>query len=612
MAQKIRAFDWSTTPLGAIDTWPPAVRIAVDMAIASTQPICLFLGDDLIAIFNDAYIPLIGEKRDSLGEPYRVTYAEVWEELGPVAMKALAGEAVFFEDYPIVLDRFGKPETGWFTFSYSPLRDEHGRIVGIIDAVIETTGKVLARQEVARAHERLTVLFEQAPTFMALLQGPEHRFEYANPQYRRLVGDRDVIGRTVAGALPETVPQGFVALLDQVFASGQPFTATGAKVELIDPVTEKVEERFLDFVYQPIRGPAGNITGIFVEGADVTARVRSEFALRDSEQHFRDMADSINQMIWVTRPDGFHEYYNRRWYDYTGVASGSTDGDGWNAIFHPEDQPRAWERWRHSLETGEPYEIEYRLRRRDGVYRWALGRAECVRGRDGRITRWYGTCTDIQDLVDARQSAEAANLAKSEFLANMSHEIRTPMNAVIGLSTLIAKSSPLTARQHEFIRTLQMSADSLLALINDLLDIAKIEARTVELESIPFSLDRLVQEVASMMAVPVRDKGLSFAAEGECAEGRMFVGDPTRLRQIIVNLWSNAIKFTAEGGVHISITCHPEAREDHEIVCIAVKDTGIGIAADKIGAIFDKFVQADSSINRRYGGTGLGLAITKT
>ncbi|MGZ3299164.1 MAG: hypothetical protein ACXU8O_09120, partial [Asticcacaulis sp.] len=160
MAQKIRAFDWSTTPLGAIDTWPPAVRIAVDMAIASTQPICLFLGDDLIAIFNDAYIPLIGEKRDSLGEPYRVTYAEVWEELGPVAMKALAGRSVFFEDYPIALDRFGQPETGYFTFSYSPLRDEHGRIIGIIDSVVETTKNVLAREEVARAHERLTVLFE--------------------------------------------------------------------------------------------------------------------------------------------------------------------------------------------------------------------------------------------------------------------------------------------------------------------------------------------------------------------------------------------------------------------------------------------------------------------
>ena len=215
-------------------------------------------------------------------------------------------------------------------------------------------------------------------------------------------------------------------------------------------------------------------------------------------------------------------------------------------------------------------------------------------------------------LEGERLSAEHANVAKSEFLANMSHEIRTPMNAVIGLSTILAASKPLNEKQRQFIHTLQLSADSLLALINDLLDIAKIEARTVELEQIPFSLPRLIQEVTSMMAVQVKQKGLHFSAEGDCADHRMFVGDPTRLRQIILNLCSNAIKFTSEGGIHVSITCHPMDIADKETVCIAVKDTGIGIAEEKLPTIFDKFVQADSSISRRYGGTGLGLAITKT
>ena len=331
-----------------------------------------------------------------------------------------------------------------------------------------------------------------------------------------------------------------------------------------------------------------------------------------SEQQFRDMANSINQMVWVTRPDGYHEYFNQRWYIYTGVAEGTTDGEVWNALFHPDDQARAWAAWRRSLETGEPYEIEYRLRRADGVYRWTLGRADCVRDSSGAITKWYGTCTDIQDLVDARHKAEAANVAKSEFLANMSHEIRTPMNAVIGLSTILAKSTPLSPKQRQFIHTLQMSADSLLGLINDLLDIAKIEARTVELEHIPFSMPGLIQEVASMIAVPVKEKGLRFTGLGDCTDNRTFVGDPIRLRQIILNLCSNALKFTSEGGIHVAITCHPTDSARTETVCIAVTDTGIGIASDKIETIFEKFVQADSSINRRFGGTGLGLAITKT
>ncbi len=611
MARKIRAFDWGSTPLGPIASWPAAARIAVDMALSSRLPICLFFGQDLIAIFNDAYVPLIGGKKDSLGEPYRVTYAEVWESLGPVAMRALAGEAVFFEDYPIELDRFGRPETGYFTFSYSPLRDENGAIIGLIDSVVETTATVLARQHTERQYQHLAELFEQAPAFMTLLRGPEHRFEYANPQYRRLVGHRDIIGHTVRDALPETVPQGFVALLDTVYASGEPYTAHGARIDFLNAATGKMEETFVDFVYQPIRDGEGRITGIFVEGADVTDRIRADTALRESEQRFRDMADSVSQMIWVTRPDGVHEYRNRRWHDYTGMPYGPPVAGDWNTYLHPDDRERADERWRRSLATGDPYEIEYRLRRCDGVFRWALGRAECVRDDDGRITKWYGTCTDIQDLVDARQAAEAANLAKSEFLANMSHEIRTPMNAVIGLSGLLSKSSPLTPRQRDFIGTLQASADSLLGLINDLLDIAKIEARTVELEAVPFSLARLIDDVAGIVAAPIRKKGLNFTTDTSSIAGRQFVGDPTRVRQIITNLCSNAAKFTDQGAVHVAVSCTAGDHQGFETVCISVRDTGIGIAADKLATIFDKFVQADSSINRRYGGTGLGLAISR-
>ena len=136
---------------------------------------------------------------------------------------------------------------------------------------------------------------------------------------------------------------------------------------------------------------------------DITARRNVEERLRQSEARFQAIANSIDQMIWSTRPDGYHDYYNQRWYDYTGVPQGSTDGEAWNGLFHHDDQERAWAVWRHSLETGEPYHIEYRLRHRSGHYRWVLGRAQCVRDEDGRITRWFGTCTDIQDIIEARE-----------------------------------------------------------------------------------------------------------------------------------------------------------------------------------------------------------------
>ncbi len=332
---------------------------------------------------------------------------------------------------------------------------------------------------------------------------------------------------------------------------------------------------------------------------------------RASEQQFRDMTNSINQMVWVADPNGHHEYYNKRWYEYTGIEEDTKTG--WEDVFHPDDFDRASRIWQNSLETGEPYEVEYRLRRNDGEYRWMLGRAECVRNKSGAIKKWYGTCTDIEELVEVRDKLREASVAKTEFLANMSHEIRTPINAIMGLANILAHSEPLTPKQFEFIKTLQMSADTLLALINDLLDISKIEARSVELETIPFSLSKIVQEIISMMNVHAQEKGLDFnVIAGPEIDQITHIGDPNRIRQVLVNLCSNALKFTERGGIEIKLHSTPLDETNIHNVFIAIKDTGIGIAPDKQDAVFHKFSQADASINRKYGGTGLGLAITKT
>ena len=215
-------------------------------------------------------------------------------------------------------------------------------------------------------------------------------------------------------------------------------------------------------------------------------------------------------------------------------------------------------------------------------------------------------------LESEKIAAQQANVAKSEFLANMSHEIRTPMNAVIGLTNLLAMTKPLTEKQKSFINTLQTSADSLLGLINDLLDISKIEARSLDLENISFRFDELMQQVISITSVKAQEKNLTLVIDDACVKDNAYFGDPTRIRQIMLNLLSNAVKFTESGKVSLTVECHDGRDAECEQLVIHVADTGIGIAKNKLDNVFRKFEQADNSINRKFGGTGLGLAITKS
>jgi signal transduction histidine kinase/CheY-like chemotaxis protein len=216
-----------------------------------------------------------------------------------------------------------------------------------------------------------------------------------------------------------------------------------------------------------------------------------------------------------------------------------------------------------------------------------------------------------RQLVRERDKAEAASVAKSEFLANMSHEIRTPMNVVVGISNILSRTSPLTEKQLGFIKTLQVSAESLLTLINDLLDFSKIETHNFELEKISFNLTELIEEVVMLVSVHARERGLYFNIELDEIRGHEFIGDPMRIRQILTNICSNAVKFTEKGGITLKARAAPHDRAGFEDVLIVVSDTGIGIPPEKQASIFENFTQADSTITRKYGGTGLGLAITK-
>jgi len=297
MGALLRAHDWSQSSLGPPSQWSQSLRTVVRLMLNTGHPMFVFAGADGACLYNDAYRSSLGPERHpgAIGRPAREVWGEIWHIIGPQIEQVMSGGgATWHVDHLVPSTRHGKLEDVYWTYSYSPIDDETapGGIGGVLVVCSETTQQVVAARRLTYERDQLAQLFEQAPIFMAMLSGPEHRFEMANPNYMRVVGHRPIVGLTVAEALPETVGQGYVALLDQVFATAKPYIANGAKYTLHQPGGETVN-RYVDFVYQPIKGVDGVVTGIFVLGADVTDRARADEALRESMDRFRELAEQL-------------------------------------------------------------------------------------------------------------------------------------------------------------------------------------------------------------------------------------------------------------------------------------------------------------------------------
>jgi PAS domain S-box-containing protein len=639
MAVRCRAVDWSATSLGPTESWAPALRMAVRTAMECPFPINLWCGEDKILVYNDAYRVVLGSKHPrALGRPGREVWAEIWSALVPMFAAIDDGApGVYAEDGHFVMERADGPAAdAWFTYSLSPVREEDGRIVAYLNVASETTGRVradqetrMARADAERAERRLRDVFAQAPAFLAVLNGPAHVYDFANASYMQLVGHRPVVGRSVAEALPEVAAQGFLDLLDRVYRSGQTFVGREVAVTLERVAGEPAEQRILDFVYQPVAAADGTTTGIVVHGSDVTeavtARREVERLLRlseeararveESEARYRFLANAIPVQVWTATPDGQLDYVSERTADYFGVTEHDVLGEAWLSVLHPDDVARTVERWQRSLATGEPYETEFRLRHAGGNdYRWHLARATAQRDDDGRILRWFGTNTDIEDrrraeseLERLTREATEANRAKSDFLAAMSHELRTPLNAIGGYAQLIELGvrGPVTEEQRLDLSRIQRSKNHLDALVSDVLNFAKAGAGSIEIRTRRVIVQRTLDAVLEMIAPQASEKQLRLEAPAVAPE-LCVLADDDRTRQILLNLFANALKFTPAGG---TISLAVSATESD--VAIAVRDTGIGVPAEKIERIFEPFVQAERALRPRDQGVGLGLAISR-
>jgi len=353
---------------------------------------------------------------------------------------------------------------------------------------------------------------------------------------------------------------------------------------------------------------------------DISERKRLEVELRESESRWRSLTEALPQLVWTATPDGACDYFSTQWTQYTGIPESDLSGWRWLQVLHPDDREATRLAWTAAVQGPGVYDVEYRVRRFDGEYRWFKTRGVPIRDSKGGVFKWFGTCTDITDakmaaeeLRLAKEAAESANRAKDEFLANVSHEIRTPMNAILGLTTLVL-GTRLDDSQRQSLTTVKSAGNILLGIINDLLDFSKIEAGKLQLDRGDFSLRTALGDTLRALAIRAHQKGLELASNVLPDVPDALIGDAGRLRQVLLNIIGNAIKFTEKGEVVVQAGRVPDAPDapstkDEVELLFTVRDTGIGIPREKHAAIFRPFEQEDSSTTRKYGGTGLGLTI---
>ncbi len=646
------------------------MQIDLDALFASAPSPYVLLDAQLSIVWaNDAYLAITEREHDALigrklTEEFPAPAGSVSDQLlqGSFRKVLATGRADHLPliPYPIEIAN-GQFEDRYWSMTQSPIMDSQGRLEFILLNVLDVTDIYLSEisanpdelpqraaltqraEKVAADNLALGAMtdffqsaFDQAPSFMAIFDGPEHIFQITNQSYTNMIGGKNVIGLTVRKALPEIAGQGFYELLDQVFISGEPVSIKGKAATLRTGAGSSLEQHTVDFFCYPLKDESGATTGIFLQGHDVTGQQIAESALTATREKFRTMAQNMPNHVWTAEKDGALNWLNDRTYEFTGYGEGDLYGLDWARVVHPDDLETVTMQWGDAIQKEVEYEAEFRIRKGDGSFRWHLVRATPLRTDQGALAGWVGVNIDIEDrknsedeiaklneTLETRVAARNLELEelhatlrqsqKMEAIGNLAGGIAHDFNNLLQVITsnleLVAKEIPqepaVKARLEQAMKSVMRGA----TLASQLLSFA----RKQPLAPVIIDLNRLLGENTEILHSAV---GEGVELETRFEEGLWNTSaDPNNLENALINMSINARdamggqgKLTIDvGNAHLDtayIEAHPDAQKG-EYVVLSVTDTGSGIAPDTLEHIFEPFFTTKADGH----GTGLGLSM---
>ena len=493
-------------------------------------------------------------------------------------------------------------EYRWVINTGEPKFDAEGNFEGMIGTIIDTHEEKLKEEQLRENEHRIRTIVEEATVATAVYLGEEMTIELANEAMIALWGkDSSVIGKNLKEAIPELEGQPFLELLREVYTTGRTYWGKEDKVDLM--VDGELKRGYFNFTYKPLRNEKGEIYGILNMALEVSEMVESKLLLKESESHFRQMADLMPEKVVNTDPNGDIIYFNQNWLSYTGLSSDQLKEDGWAQFIHPDERNEFEQSWRKSLDTGNDFEMELRILDRFAKYKWHLSRAEAVRDDKGTIKMWIGNNTEIQKLKEEEKR-------KEDFLKMVSHELKTPVTSIKGyvqllLSLLKEGSSPDISKLpvRPSLERIDHQIQRLTRLIAEMLDISRIEENKLKLQKTRFNINTLVDETVQDIRYTSTNHLIRVQHENKCT----IYADRDRIGQVLINIITNAIKYSPEKKeIEVVVT-----KGTKDSVSVVVRDEGIGIDPQKHRSIFKRFFRAGGKSEETYSGFGIGLFLAK-